>query len=200
MRARAAAPDSEPLKRTLAAIYPTEQLDVEAFHRIVADCRHDKPSECFAAIAEATGGLKEVASAEEARPQQRGEVGVYVGGEWYRMKLPAPAADSSAVEALDVELLRNHVLDPLLGADELSGTGSVDYLSDLAGTEELVTRCQEHNRIGFVMHPVSIGELINVADEDGRMPPKSSFFNPKPRSGAFMYMLARGATAHLPAS
>ncbi len=201
-RALTSEPHSAALGRTLAAVYPSEQLHVEAFHRIVMDCNHRRVDDCMASLSGAAAHLRPVRNSREARPRRRGEVGLYVGGtgEWHRLVLPEAPPGSSAVDALDVELLRRHILDPVLGADELSGRGAVEYLPDPAGLAQLVQRCDNENRLGFIMHPVSVPELTDVADQEGRMPPKSSFFNPKPRSGALMYMLARGATAHLPQS
>ena len=201
-KALAAEPHNRMLQRTLVAVYPSHEMHVEAFHRMVSDRRHSRPSESLAALAAAAEELKPVRGPLEAWPRRRGQVGIYVGGSgtWHQMRLPGAPAGSSAVGSLDVELLRRRILDPVLGTDELSERGAVEYLPEPAGITELVRRCDAENRIGFVMHPVSVGELINVADENGRMPPKSSFFTPKPRSGALLRMLGRGATAHLPPS
>lgn len=201
-RALAYDPHNVLLSRSLAAVYPADQLHVEAFHRIVIRRRFAHTTDILPAMATAVKKLEPVRTPRQAQPQRRGEVGVYVGGEgrWLRMTLPSVAAGSAAVDALDVELLRSHVLDPVLGADELGTRSAVAYLPEQAGIRQLVQRCDTENRIGFVMHPVSVRELMNVADEDARMPPKSSFFAPKPRSGAFLRLLARGATADLPPS
>ena len=198
-QALALEPGNKTLSRVLAAIYPAEQMHVEAFHRIVVDRYHTRQTDCLAAIEAVAERIEHVRTPRQARPTQRGQVGVYVGGSntWHRMTLPPAPTGCAAVEALDVELLRRQVLDPVLGADELGGRGAVDYLPDTAGITELVHRCDTENRVGFVLHPVSVDELTLVADEDGRMPPKSSFFIPKPRSGALMYMLGLGATAGL---
>ncbi|MYE55767.1 MAG: DUF1015 domain-containing protein, partial [Acidimicrobiaceae bacterium] len=105
--------------------------------------------------------------------------------------------EAGALDALDVDRLRRLVLDPVLGAEELAATGTVDYVPDTAGLDELIRRCEAADRIGFVMYPLSVDELLAVADENSKMPPKSSFFYPKPRAGAFLRVLGRGATAHL---
>ena len=96
-----------------------------------------------------------------------------------------------------MDRLRRLVLDPVLGADELAATGTVDYVPDTAGLDELIRRCDAGDRLGFVMYPLSVDELLAVADEGSRMPPKSSFFYPKPRAGAFLRVLGLGATARL---
>ena len=198
-RAAAGEPGDRALARVLAVVYPAEQLHVEAFHRIAIPPNTAAPSECLSAIAEAVESMEPVNNARDARPLERGQVGVYAGGSgiWHRLRLPTAPEGCGAVDALDVELLRKHVLDPVLGADELGGRGTVDYLPEPVGIPELVNRCDDENRIGFVMHPVSVNELTAVADQNAKMPPKSSFFSPKPHSGAFMHMVGRGATSHL---
>lgn len=194
-QALAREPDSPALSRALAVVFPASQLHVEAFHRIVADRRHAHPGECLTSLAQAAE-LVPVRDAAEAQLLHRGEVGVYQGGSWFRLTL-GPASKPGALAALDVERLRRQVLVPVFGADEMTTRGAVDYLPDPAGMGELMQRCDASGRVGFVMHPVSVAELMDVADEASLMPPKSSFFSPKPRSGVFLRILGRGATAHM---
>ncbi len=200
-RALAREPDNPVLARTLAAVFPHSQLHVEAYHRVVADQHHDNHDDCLwtlrSRISYMGGELERVESAEDARPRRRGEVGVYSAGAWHRLTLPPPASEAGALDALDVDRLRRLVLDPVLGADELAATGTVGYVPDTAGLDELIRRCDAADRLGFVMYPLSVDELLAVADEGSRMPPKSSFFYPKPRAGAFLRVLGRGATARL---
>ena len=200
-RALSREPDNGVLARTMAAVFPHSQLHVEAYHRVVADQQHDNHDDCLWTLrsrASYMGGeLERVPSAEDARPRHRGEVGVYAAGAWHRLTLPPPTSEAGALDALDVDRLRRLVLDPVLGAEELAATGTVDYVPDTAGLDELIRRCEDSDRIGFVMYPLSVDELLSVADEGSRMPPKSSFFYPKPRAGAFLRVLGRGATAHL---
>ena len=200
-RALSREPDNPVMARTLAAVFPHSQLHVEAYHRVVADQQHDNLDDCLWAVrsrASYMGGeLERVPSAEDARPRHRGEVGVYAAGAWHRLTLPPPDSEAGALDALDVDRLRRLVLDPVLGAEELAATGTVDYVPDTAGLDELIRRCEDSGRIGFVMYPLSVDELLSVADEGSRMPPKSSFFYPKPRAGAFLRVLGRGATVNL---
>ena len=194
-------PNSAALTRTLAAVFPHSQLHVEAYHRVVADERHDNLDDCLWELrsrASYMGGeLERVPSAEDARPRRRGEVGVYAAGIWHRLTLPPTTSEAGALDSLDVDHLRHLVIDPVLGADELAAHSTVDYVPDTAGLDELVRRCDAGGRVGFVMYPLSVDELLAVADEGSKMPPKSSFFYPKPRAGAFLRVLGRGATAHL---
>ena len=195
-RAQARDPGRVVMTRTLAAVFPHSQLHVEAYHRNVADQRHSDPAATLAAL-QAAADLAPAESGDGARPRTRGEVGVYLDGSWYRMTLPPAPSEVGALTSLDVDRLRRLVIDPVLGADELAARGTVDYVPDTAGLDELLRRCDDRGRVGFVMYPLSVDELLAVADEGSRMPPKSSFFNPKPRAGAFLRVLGRGATAHL---
>ena len=200
-RALASDPGSPVLSRTLAAVFPHSQLHVEAYHRVAADRNHDNHNDCLWAmqsrISYMGGELERAPTADDARPRHRGEVGMYAAGSWHRLTLPPPDSEAGALDALDVDRLRRQVLDPVLGAEELAATGTVDYVPDTAGLDELISRCDAAGRIGFVMYPLSVDELLAVADEGSKMPPKSSFFYPKPRAGAFLRVLGRGATAHL---
>ena len=119
-------------------------------------------------------------------------MGVYAAGAWHRLTLPPPDSEAGALDALDVDRLRRQILDPVLGAEELAATGTVGYVPDTAGLDELISRCDAADRIGFVMYPLSVDELLAVADEGSKMPPKSSFFYPKPRAGAFLRVLGQG--------
>ena len=198
VRAMTAQPNDQTLARTLAVVFPDEQLHVQAFHRLAVDQHDRSPEDCLAAL----DGVAEVApvfSSLQARPQKRGMAGLYLGGSWYQVALP-PAVGNGAVNGLDVERLRRSILDPVLGADELDVPEAVEYLPASLGFDELVRRCDAENRVGFALHPMTVRELMAVADENGLMPPKSSFFAPKPRSGVFLRVLGRGATSHLAAS
>ena len=198
VRAQAAEPDDPALARTLAVVFPDDQLHVQAFHRLAADQSNRTAEECLAALDE-VAETTPVFSSMQARPQKRGIAGLYLGGSWHQMDLPS-AVGNGAVNGLDAERLRRSILNPVLGADELNQPGVVEYLPASLGLDELARRCDAESRVGFALHPMTVRELMAVADEQGLMPPKSSFFSPKPRSGVFLRVLGRGATAHLPAS
>lgn len=181
--------------RTLAVLFPSDALRVEAFHRRVPDTvGHDRAG-LELLLAEA-GDLTEVGTLEEARPQQAREIGVYHQGHWWKLLLPEPDT-TSPVGRLDVELLRTSVIGDLLGIDELQPDSGADYVPAPNGIDEVVRRCDEDGRIGFLMFATSIEDLMAVADASELMPPKSSYVAPKPRSGIFLRVLGTGATSHL---
>jgi uncharacterized protein (DUF1015 family) len=185
----------ETFRRTLAVLFPSDALRVEAFHRRIPDTAALDAMALEALLAEA-GELTEVTTLEEARPQAPREVGVYHHGNWWKLVLPEPDTDSP-VGHLDVELLRTTVIRDLLGIDELQPDSGVDYVPAPNGIDEVVRRCDEDGRIGFVMYATSIEDLMAVAEAQELMPPKSSYVAPKPRSGIFLRVLGTGATSHL---
>lgn len=193
--AQAQMSDDPAFARTLAIAFPDDHLRIEAFHRMAADSAGRPPEAIVEALREAVS-LEEVPGPNQARPTRSGEVGVYVDGHWYRFQLPGPAG-ATPVDRLDVERLRVHVLDPILGADELGQSGAVGYVAEPTGIDSLVHRCDADDLAGFLVHPTSIEELMAVADAGKLMPPKSSYVAPKPCAGVFLRILGTGATAYL---
>ena len=187
--------DERAFQRTLAVLFPSDALRVEAFHRRIPDQAAPDTETLEALLAEA-GDLTEVGTLEEARPQEPREVGVYHQGSWWKLVLPKPAT-TSPVGLLDVERLRADVIRDLLGIDELQPDSGADYVPAPSGIDEVVRRCDEDGRIGFLMYPTSIEGLMAVAEAGELMPPKSSYVAPKPRSGIFLRVLGTGATSHL---
>ncbi len=191
-------PDEEPFARTLAVVFPADELRVEAFHRRVIDVDHRSAEELRRSLA-TVGTISPAPDAAAAAPRARGEVGVYHHGEWSRLVLD-PLERPSALASLDVERLRRDVLGHVLGIDELAPGSGVDYVPGPSGVDELVARCDADGLLGFVVYPTDIHDLMAVAAAGDLMPPKSSYFAPKPRSGVFLRILGVGATAHLPPS
>ena len=181
--------------RTLAVLFPDDDLRIEAFHRRIPDHLGRGADEIAAALA-AYGSVIEVGTLEEARPQRPREVGVYHEGRWFRLEIPEPATDSP-VGLLDVECLRRDIVLPILGVDELQPDSGADYVPAPNGIDEVVRRCDEDGRIGFLLYATSVEDLMAVAEANELMPPKSSYVAPKPRSGIFLRILGTGATSDL---
>lgn len=191
-------PGEEPFARTLGVLFPADELRVEAFHRRAADVDLRTADELRASLS-TVGTVTAVDDATAAMPTTRGEIGVYHHGEWTKLVLD-PLERPSALASLDVERLRRDVIGHVLGIDELAADSGVDYVPGPAGVGEVVTRCDADGLFGFIVHPTDINDLMEVAAAGDLMPPKSSYFAPKPRSGVFLRVLGCGATAHLPPS
>lgn len=195
---RDAHPDETPFRRTLAVLFPADELRVEAFHRRAGDVDLRSTTDLRLSLA-TVGTVTAAADAGEAAPRTRGEIGVYHDGEWSKLVLD-PQERPSPLASLDVERLRRDVIGHVLGVDELAPDSGVDYVPGPSGIGELVARCDADGMLGFVVHPTDIHDLMAVAAAGELMPPKSSYFAPKPRSGVFLRVLGVGATAHLPPS
>ena len=180
---------SGPLAWTQAVLFPDQEMLVLPFHRRVGDALRRLPGDLLEALW-TVGSIEERDGAEAARPDRPGRVGVYLGGRWYSLVLPAAVGDR-AVDLLDVARLQDGVLGPVFGIVDPGSDPMLDYVPDPAGLEALAGRCDEDGRVGFVTHPLSVTELMAVADAGELMPPKSSYFEPKPRSGVFLRRLDR---------
>ena len=194
----AAHPAEEPFARTLAVVFPADELRVEAFHRRAIDVNQRTVDELRRALS-TVGTVTAEPNAAAAAPRARGEVGVYHHGVWSRLVLD-PLERPSPLASLDVDRLRRDVIGHVLGIDELAPRSGVDYVPGPTGVDEVVARCDADGMLGFVVYPTDIHDLMAVAAAGELMPPKSSYFAPKPRSGVFLRVLGVGATAHLPPS
>lgn len=184
--------DDHPLQWTQAVLFPDAEMQVLAAHRRVGD-RAGRSTDDLVEALTAVGPLTPCADVAEARPDGAGAIGVYVGGRWFSMDLPA-ASGNRAVDQLDVSRLQDGILAPVMDITDPGSDPMIDYVPEPVGIGALVARCDADGRVGFVLHATSVTEMMAVADEDGLMPPKSSYFEPKPRSGVFVRRLDRETT------
>ena len=181
--------DDHPLQWTQAVLFPDAEMLVLPFHRRVGDRARRSADELVDSLS-GVGDLVPCPGIEEARPSGPGSVGVYLAGRWFSMDLP-PASGRRAVDLLDVARLQDGVLAPVFGIEDPGSDPMIDYVPEPVGINALIERCDADSRVGFIVHATSVAEMMAVADEDGLMPPKSSYFEPKPRSGVFVRRLDR---------
>ena len=113
-----------------------------------------------------------------------------MGGKWYSLTAKAGTYnDNDPIGVLDVTISSNLILDEVLGIKDLRSDKRIDFVGGIRGTKELEKRCHEDAKAAFAMYPTSIGELFAVADAGLLMPPKSTWFEPKLRSGLFIHLL-----------
>ena len=177
-----------PLKHIQAVLFPDSEMLVLPFHRRVQD-RQERSFEEILSELKKIAPLTHQSDVEQARPQP-GQVGIYIEGSWYTMELPT-AAGTRVVDALDVSRLQNGILDPVFDIKDPGSDPIISYVPEPVGIKALESQCDSSNAVGFILHPTSIDELMAVADAGERMPPKSSYFEPKPRSGIFVRRLNR---------
>jgi uncharacterized protein (DUF1015 family) len=173
--------------RFLAVIFPDNQMQVLPYNRVVADLNGLSQEEFLAKLAELGSWGEE----GRAVPSGLHEVCVYLGGVWRALRLkPELYEGQAAVDALDAALLQRHVLDPLLGIDNPRTSNRIQFIGGIRGTAELEKLVKAgKGEVAFSLHPTSVGELMAVADADGIMPPKSTWFEPKLRDGMFTHQL-----------
>ena len=169
----------------LAVIFPENQLYVMDYNRVLKDLNGLAPSEVKEKI-EAKFDLTElnVADPENAKPKKRSEFSMYLDGKWYSMAPKAGVVpENDPVNSLDVAVLQNNVLDPILGIDDPRTNNRIDFIGGIRGLKELVRRCGEDCKVAFALYPTGMDQLIAIADAGEVMPPKSTWFEPKLRSG-----------------
>ncbi len=126
---------------------------------------------------------------EAYAPREKGTFGMYVRGEWYLLKTKDHLRSEDPVSGLDVSLLQDHLLGPVLGIGDPRVDKRIDFIGGIRGLKELERRVDEDMEAAFSMYPTSIQELFAVADAGRLMPPKSTWFEPKLRSGIFIHRL-----------
>ena len=173
--------------RFLAVIFPHDQLRILPYNRVVKD-RHGLTN---AAFLERLRGVGEVRPAAAGTPARRGEVLVFVDGAWWSLVFPEASIDrTDPIASLDVALLQDRVLAPVLGIGDPRTDARIEFVGGIRGSDELERRAGSAG-VAFSMHPTSADELLAVADADQIMPPKSTWFEPKLRSGLFVHEFER---------
>ncbi len=169
----------------LGVLFPASQLKILGYNRVVKDLS-GLSSEGFL---DALGKVAKVEATGQKDPEKAGETCVYVGGQWYTVSWPPNEAESP-IEKLDVSVLQQKVLDPILGIKDVRTDSRIDFVGGIRGSGELEKRVDSGEwAVAFSMYPVTVDQLMEIADADEIMPPKSTWFEPKLRSGLFIYTI-----------
>lgn len=171
----------------LSVLFPDEQLMIMDYNRSVQDLNGLTVDEFLQRI-EPHFSVARLDQAEH--PQAKGEITMYLEGQWYRLKASKELmAISDPVKSLDVSLLQDYLLGPVLGIGDPRTDGRIDFIGGIRGLEELERRADNDMKVSFAMYPTSISELFSVADAGLLMPPKSTWFEPKLRSGLLIHQI-----------
>lgn len=169
----------------MAVIFPATQLHVFAYNRILHDLNGLTPEAFLATVRERFA----VNDTADVRPAAPGSVQMYLGGRWYALSWP-PDASADPVSALDVSVLQDRLLGPVLGITDPRNNTRIDYIGGVHSAEEVKQRVDAGEAVvGFSLHPTTVDQLIAIADAGQIMPPKSTWFEPKLRSGLFVHPL-----------
>jgi len=170
----------------MAAIFPSHELTILPYHRLVLDLNGMTPDLFLERIAERFA----VDVAEELDAPKKAVIGMYLDGEKYHITIPSKMIPDDPIESLDVSLLQKKILQPFLGIDDPRTSQRIRFVGGIRGTKSLIEAVDNHDAaVAFAMYPVSMEELLRVADENQIMPPKSTWFEPKLRDGVLAYPL-----------
>lgn len=169
----------------LSVLFPENELMIMDYNRVVKDLNGLSDEEFMDRLKEKYD--VEELGAEAVKPSAKYHASMYLNNTWYKIVAKESVRKDDAVEGLDVSILQNEILDPVLGIKDPKNDSRIDFVGGIRGLKELERRCHEDMIIAFAMYPTSIGELFAVADAGKLMPPKSTWFEPKLLSGLFIH-------------
>ena len=170
----------------LSVLFPGEELFIMDYNRVVHDLNGLTEEEFLEAVEEKFLVEK---CGEAYLPEKKGKMGMYLGNQWYALTVRKEYESDDPIEGLDVSILQREVLAPVLGITDPKTDSRIGFIGGIRGLSELERRVHTDCKAAFAMSPTSIEELYRVADQGLLMPPKSTWFEPKLRSGLFIHEL-----------
>jgi uncharacterized protein (DUF1015 family) len=170
----------------LSVLFPSDQVRIMAYNRAVRDLGGLSKTDFLDAL---KNGFS-VSETDSPQPSRKGEIGMYLDGKWYKLETTGSTRTTGPIASLDVSVLGDRVLDPVLGIKDVRTDKRIDFIGGIRGTaalEGLVARGRA--AVAFSMYPVSVDDLIAVSDANEIMPPKSTWFEPKLRDGLLSHLI-----------
>ena len=170
----------------MSVLFPENQLKIMDYNRVVKDLNgYD-----VATFLEELETYCHIGGSDiPVKPAKKGQVGMYLDGQWFSLEFKTEFLSDDPVEGLDVSILQKYVLDGMLDIKDPKNDKRIDFVGGIRGLEELERRVNSDCRVAFAMYPTDINELFDVADASRLMPPKSTWFEPKLRSGLFLHSI-----------
>jgi uncharacterized protein (DUF1015 family) len=174
----------------LVVIFPDDQMQILDYNRVVRDL-NGLPADEFLSKVRENFRLNQLSTDLPSKPGSRNEFVMYLEGNWYQLNaLPGSYDENDPVKRLDVSILQENLLSPVLGIGDPRKDKRVDFVGGIRGLIELKKRVDSGDwKVAFGLYPTSIGELMAIADSGNVMPPKSTWFEPKLRSGLVTHLL-----------
>ena len=173
----------------LAVAFPKDELRIFDYNRVITDTNGLDFSEFVEKISEKFQ-IESTDSTEPYRPEARHTFGMFINDSWYKLTAKDGTFDESdPVNSLDVSILQNNLISPILGIDDPRTDKRIDFVGGIRGLKELERRVHTDMKLAFSLYPTSLDELIKIADAGALMPPKSTWFEPKLLSGLFIHKL-----------
>ncbi len=170
----------------LSVLFPESELKILDYNRVLKDLNGKRAEDI---IEEIKSYFTMEESDHAVAPSKKGEFGMLLEDKWYKLNLKEEYYNDDPVEGLDVSLLQDYVLNPIFGIQNPKTDNRIDFVGGIRGLAELERRNKLDCSAAFSMYPTSIDELFAVADEGKLMPPKSTWFEPKLRSGLFIHKI-----------
>ena len=171
----------------LSIIYPDTELKVFDYNRTVKDLNGLSEEEFFSKVEESFY-LSKSESNKPVSPKNKHEFGMYMNKQWFILRAKDGSFDeSNPIDSLDVSILQNNLLNPILGISDPTKSERIEFIGGIRGLKELENRADTDMKVSFSMYATTIDDIMNVADSGKTMPPKSTWFEPKPRSGIFIH-------------
>ena len=171
----------------LSVLFPDEQLMIMDYNRVVKDLNGLTNEQFLERINEVYEIIGQ--SSVAVKPAEKGEMSMYLNKKWYLLKVREKYKSDDPIKGLDVSILQDYILGPVLNIQDPKTDKRIDFVGGIRGYSELEKRANDDCVAAFGMYPTSIGELFAVADAHLLMPPKSTWFEPKLRSGLFIHSL-----------
>ena len=179
----------EEFNYSLSVLFPHDELYIMDYNRVVADLAGNSEKEFIQKISKKFT-VEKYDEEGPYRPEAKDTFGMYLDNCWYKLTAkPGTFDEDDVVGSLDVSILQNNLLTPVLEIKDPRTDQRIEFVGGIRGLEELEKRVKEGMKVAFSLYPTSIGELMKVADAEKLMPPKSTWFEPKLRSGIFIHKL-----------
>lgn len=181
--------NTEEFNYFLSVLFPDDQLMIMSYNRAVKDLNGLSEEEFLARISKHFE--IECLGDKAYQPERKGTFGMYLAGKWYKLTANETLSEiTDSVLGLDVSLLQDYLLQPVLQIEDPRTDKRIEFIGGIRGLKELERVVDKDMKVAFSMYPTSIAELFAVADEGKLMPPKSTWFEPKLRSGIFIHELS----------
>lgn len=169
----------------LSISYPDSELEVLDYNRTVKDLNGLSKDEFLSKVKE---NFEVIESNEQVKPKEKHTFGMYLENQWYLLKAKKGIFNpEDPVDRLDVSILQNNLLRPILGIDDPRKSKRIKFIGGIRGLNELERRANTDMKVSFSMYPTTTEDIMAIADSGEIMPPKSTWFEPKPRSGLFIH-------------
>ena len=170
----------------LATIFPHDEVQIMGYNRVVKDLCGLNDEQFLSKLGENFDIQKLLT---KGGPKERFSFTMFLENSWYYLTAKQQIIKEDSVLGLDASILQDHILDPILKIDDPRTDKRIDFVGGIRGLDELERRCVLDSKVAFALYPVLVGDLLKVSDDNKVMPPKSTWFEPKLRSGLIVRLL-----------